>query len=535
MAALARARDAVWPVWVRPTRKTMALRVGLLGLVALGAGLLIYATAPLGAGVDTDGVNYLSAATSLSRAAGYLGWDGQLEPYFPPGYSLVLAVGRVLTGAGIAQVAQVTDVVLFASLVLGTYFLAARVVSSRALRLLATALVASSPIMLGVYTRVSSETLYNFLCVAALVLVYQVRRAHPLSPARYRVAFALLAAIAAMALLTRVAGVALVLSVAITLIVVRSPTQRLVARVVESTAFCVVAVVPIGAWDLFLHSQTGLWSFGDRLPPTAGVGANVLKAAHTLAGWPSLPSLLFPGATWLDLLAVTVVVLALAIGLGQLARTRASQLRKVLPLLIFCVIYPAVLIAASSMVDLAGALDNRYLSPMMAPLVVLLVFVIELTWLRARRSGWAGRGLAAAVGGALALSLVSSLIASGRDSQQRHVDGNPGVTATSWNGMSVLRTARSLPRRDEDMLFSDMPEMMSYSTGRLYQYPPFRGGGVPTDLQQQVQDHGPAYLVLVISEVTPDIYTPDELSQWFTVTLLDSSPDAQLFELSQLK
>jgi hypothetical protein len=529
------AARALVPPWARPTHKTLALRIALLGLVALSAGLLVYATTPLGAGVDTDSVNYLSAATSLSRAAGYFGWDGHLETYFPPGYSLVLALGRILSGVGVAQVAQAVDVVLLAALVLATYYLTGRVIASRALRLLVTALVALSPIVLEVYARVSSETFFNFLCVVALIMVYQLRRQNPLSPTRYWVALGLLAAIAAMAALTRLAGVALVLSLAITLVVVASPSRRLVVRAVESLGFCLVALAPITAWGFVVHSQTGSWTFGDRSPSPTGFGTNLLTAAHTLSGWPSPPSLLLPAATWLDMVVPAALVVVLAIGLSQLVRTRWSRLGTAAPVLIFCVVYPTFLIAVSSSVGLAGALDSRYFSPMLAPLVVLVGFLVDLTWMRARRPGWAGRGMAAAVTGAMALSLVSSLVASGRDSQQRHVDGNPGATATAWNNSSVLRSARSLPRRDEELLLSDMPEMMSYSTGRLYLYPPFRAGGIPVDLQQQVDTNGSAYLVLVISEVTPDIYTPDELAQWFTVTLLDSSPDEQLFELSPLK
>lgn len=383
--------------------KRYAVPLALLSLVGLSMGMLIYATTPRGAGVETDAVNYLSAAGSLSRGAGYLGWDGQLLPYFPPGYPLAVALLRLLTGFGVEQVAQGADVVLFAGLVLATYSLACRVIGSPAIRLLVTALVASSPILLGVYALISSETLFNFLCVAALVVVCTVS-ASPRDSGRYRVAFGLLAVVTASAMLTRLAGVALVLSLAITMVVGAKSTQRFIVRAGVSLRFCVLVMAPIIVWDVFLHSQTGNWTFGDRPPSTSGITGNILTAAQTLAGWTSPPSAIFPGSGWLDLVAAAVMSVALATALRELFRRPATRLRTVAPVLIFCLIYAVFLVLISSRVDLAGALDDRYLSPLLAPLVVLVGFGIEMAWMNARRYGWIGRGLATAMIGAVSLS-----------------------------------------------------------------------------------------------------------------------------------
>jgi hypothetical protein len=532
MASLARSVRARWR---RPTPKTLALGLTLLGLVALGVGLLSYATTSRGPGVETDAVNYLSAARSLSRGAGYLGWNGQLEPYFPPGYPSALALGGLLSGLGMTQVAQVVDVVLLAALILATYSLACRVISSPPLRLLVTALVALSPIVLQVYALVSSETLFNLLCVVALVVVYQVRRVNPLSTMGDRAALGLLATIAAVAVLTRLAGVALVLSLAITLIVVGSPTKRLVVRAAEGLGFCVVAMAPVTAWDFFIHSQTDSWTFGDRPPSTAGVGHNLLTAAHTLTGWPSPLSTMVPGGRWLDLVALAVVVIALTTGLSKVVRTRAVNLPRVAPVLIFCVVYPAVLIAISTRVDLVGALDDRYLSPMLAPLVVLVGFLIEQVWMGAQRSGKPVRGVAMAMTGAVVLSLVSSATASGRYVLQGHETGISGATTVDWARMGVVRAAQSMPTKDGELLLSNLPEMMTYSTGRLYQYPPSRAAGAPDDLRQQISSNGPAYLAVISLFTDPDNYTTEELARWFTVRVLDSSDDGQLVELSDLQ
>ncbi|HXO66539.1 MAG TPA: hypothetical protein VN863_00925 [Candidatus Dormibacteraeota bacterium] len=512
----------------------LALTLALLGMVTFSVVLLTYATTPLGPGVATDAVNYLSGAASLSHGNGYLGWDGQLEPYFPPGYSIAIALGVVLSGFGATQAAQLADVVLFAALVIATYLLASRLIATPALRLLFTALVASSPIVLQVYALVSSETLFNFLCVAALVVVYEVRRVNPLSPLRYP-ALGLLAAIAAIALMTRLMGVALVLSLAIALVVAGPPGKRLVERAVESLGFCVVAIVPITLWDSFIHSETGSWTFGDRPPGTVGIGDNLLTAANTLAGWPGRLSTIVPGGRWLDLVGAALAVLAVAMGVSQVVRRRSERLRKITPVLIFCVVYPALLIALSTRVAFVSALDDRYLSPLLAPLVILFGFLIDQVWMSAQRSGKLAKGAALAVTGAVALSLLSSAVASGRDALQEHERGVVGATTADWSRMSLLRAVRRLPTTDGGILLSNLPEMMSYSTGRQYQYPPSRTAGAPQDLRKQVSAIGPAYLVVISSFTDPENYTPEELGRWFSVRVLDSSSDGQLVELSDLQ
>jgi hypothetical protein len=496
---------------------------------------LIFGTSLRGPGVETDSVNYLAAADSLARGAGYLGWDGQVLPWFPPGYPIVIALGKLLTGLSAAQVAEGVDIVLFAGLVMATYLLAGRVISNSVLRLLVTAFVAASPIALHAYSWVLSETLFNFLCVLALVVVCSVIQTRPISFTRYRAALALLAAIAAFAALTRITGVVLVLSLALALMVFGSPGKRLIARLVESLGFGLVALAPLAAWDIFLRVQTGSWTFGNRSPSNVGLGSDILTAAQTVAGWPSRPSVAFPGAGWLDLVVAAVVVVALGIGLAQVVRTPRIHLRKIAPVLIFCVAYPAFMIAISSRVFVVGALDDRYLSPFLAPLVVLVGFVIELAWMRARGSRRLGRVLAVAMMGALGVSLVSSMVLSERASVQAHATGVGGATSADWTDMSILRTAGNLPSGYDGQLLSNLPEMMSYSTGRPYQYPPFRADGEPVALEQQVKDQGPAYLVLLSTEDDPELYNSDELAQWFTVRVLDSSLDGQVLELTDLK
>jgi hypothetical protein len=517
---------------IRAVVERYAIPLALLGLVGYSVGMLIYATTPRGAGVDTDAVNYLSAAGSLSRGQGFLGWDGQLLPYFPPGYPMALAVLQLLTGTGVERVAQEAGIVLFAGLVLATYALACRVIAAPAIRLLVTALVASSPILLQVYALISSETLFNFLCVAALALVCTVL-ASPQSSTRYRVALVLLAVVTASATLTRLAGVALVVSLGVTLLIGARPTQRLVERAGVSLGFCVLVMAPITIWDVFLHSQTGSWTFGDRPPSNSGTLDNILAGTNTLVGWISPPSEISPGSGWLTLIGVALVAVALVIATRELFRRPARRLRTIAPLLVFCVVYPGFLLLASSRVGLADApLGDRYLSPLLAPLVAVVGVGIEVGLTHARRYGWLGRALAVAVVGAVCLSLGFSLARSARDAGQNHVAGVSGVNTADWANMGVLRVVRSLPKTEGELMLSNLPEMMTYSTSSVYQYPPDRAGGAPDGLRAQLKPHASAYLVEVAAFDDPNLYTPDELAQWFTVRVLYSAPDGQVVELS---
>ncbi len=107
-----------WPLWQRPW--VAILLTG--GAVALGWGVLWWATALWGIGANSDGLSYLILARSLYRGLGY-GYpalDGGVKPmtHFPPGYPWAISVFMPFTGGDPARAALILNALSLAGLIL---------------------------------------------------------------------------------------------------------------------------------------------------------------------------------------------------------------------------------------------------------------------------------------------------------------------------------------------------------------------------------------------------------------------------------
>lgn len=95
--------------------------LGVAAAIALGVGLLLYATWNWGPGANSDGLTYLVLARHLQRyrAYGFLLPDGSWQPnaHFPPGYPLSIAFWMPLTRGNEATAALLVNLVSLALLI----------------------------------------------------------------------------------------------------------------------------------------------------------------------------------------------------------------------------------------------------------------------------------------------------------------------------------------------------------------------------------------------------------------------------------
>jgi hypothetical protein len=306
-------------------------------------------------------------------------------------------------------------------------------------------------------------------------------------------------------------------------------------RILEGLGFGVVALTPIVLWDIYSYPETGSWAFG-RTPPESGFGALVgagMVMAQDAAKWLVLPPAIVPFAPGVKVLAAALAIAGLAIGLRQLQRTK-QPLSNIAPVFIFCLAYLAVLpIRFLADGPQSGFEPERYLSPVLAPLVVLIGFAIELARMRARSSGRVAKGVVVALTAAMGLSLMSSLVAMGREAARDHEKGVGGATTLSWTESGVVRLARILPPTRAELLLSNAPELMTYTTGRQYSFPPGPASDSSVDdLREQIVANGPAYFVYSSANEDPSVYGPDDLAPWFKITVLYESDDGEIDQLS---
>jgi hypothetical protein len=265
----------------------------------------------------------------------------------------------------------------------------------------------------------------------------------------------------------------------------------------------------------------------------------IVTGAKTIYGLGSAPSLVPAGGALLSAGIVLLVASTLVVGLWPFSRSEVAKPRAVVPVLILCVTFPVALVLISSTFHF-GALDSRLLSPILAPLVVLVGAALEQAWRRSNRVT-AGKLLAGATAVMLTFSLLSTAVVSQRKAKNGHIHGMiksaDDLTANSdaWARMKVLAAARNIPPSDHQVLLSNLPELMTYSTGRLFEYLPEKGaGGLDTidSLRERIDGGAAVYLVLVSAYHGGRYYSPEELRQWFKVQVWSSYDDGQVIQLS---
>lgn len=290
-------------------------------------------------GFTRDSVSYLAAAQSLAAGLGLIDYDGEPYRHWPPLYPALLALAGDGARGAVAVNAGALGLLVCAA---GLYFGRAGVSRGFAATGL-VALMAAGPLV-RVAGHVWSEAVFALLVVAPALLV----------GARLP---GLVIALA-LAGLQRYAGVAAALAAGAALF---AHGQRWRGALVA-----VLGAAPALLW-LALHPAT-------RPAPQVAATDHLRGGLATLAGWVS-PAPLPEG---LVVAGVLLVLASIAYGAWR---------RRVLGLtylVLFVPSYLAVMTAASQGVHI-NQLDDRYLSPLWAPVVIALVHAADgpHAWARA--------------------------------------------------------------------------------------------------------------------------------------------------------
>jgi 4-amino-4-deoxy-L-arabinose transferase-like glycosyltransferase len=137
----------------------------LLGVMA--AGLALYASAPFGAGIGADGLDYLSTAENLSQGRGFVDFAGQPYQLWPPLYPLILAASARLSGSSVFEAARWFNALSFGLAVALAGALLRRALPERPLwAALAALVVLCMPSFASLGTIVSSDIAFIALCWA---------------------------------------------------------------------------------------------------------------------------------------------------------------------------------------------------------------------------------------------------------------------------------------------------------------------------------------------------------------------------------
>jgi 4-amino-4-deoxy-L-arabinose transferase-like glycosyltransferase len=251
-------------------RRTLAVDDYVLiciALSALVAGAVHITNLPV---IENEGAEYATIALNLERGVGYVGLHGTAEVYFPPAYpfSIYLVsrlVGDLALSGRIAALIFGSLAALMAGLLAGRWY-------GLRVGLLAAALTASAPLMIGASTAVLSETTYMACSLAGILLIWEAFER------KSAFGFAAAGAVMGVAHLTKPeVMIYATLLILLRFLFARGERSRLFTRI---PFFFVLYVMVIAPHVFFLHTHTGKWMLEGKS------GLNTAIAFRTSQGEP---------------------------------------------------------------------------------------------------------------------------------------------------------------------------------------------------------------------------------------------------------
>jgi 4-amino-4-deoxy-L-arabinose transferase-like glycosyltransferase len=410
------------------------LEWAVIGLVAAGAIILILIGTGNGQNLDPDSTNYISGARNLAAGRGYVNYALRPITVFPPGFSMTLALGQKL-GIDALDGARWLNALAAGALVILTFLLALRHVRRRWLALSAAAAVGCAPAIFDVFSSAWSEPVFCVLVVGLLLILEPLMAKRAADPVLLSAA----GLVASIGFAYRYVGVVLIVLPAVLICIVS--WRDGVAATARRTAIYLLVAVVIPILVVARNVSDGSSAFGPRAPSIETLSGVTHELVATLRGWTLGPQRIPSAIGDVALLcAAAIVVLGLLV-LFRDKRFAGRSVRSIGPLVVFLSGFLIYLVASELQTSL-DPLDDRLLSPMFAPLSVLVVIAIEslvdLPW--SSRQRWVVPVLAAPI----AAWFVLSLAASANRARER-APANWGYAAQSWTRSAFVSAVRRLP------------------------------------------------------------------------------------------
>ncbi|MES2306917.1 MAG: hypothetical protein V4558_15545 [Gemmatimonadota bacterium] len=494
----------------------MSRRLALILLALLGMTLLGWSLRQFGAGLSPDSVGYISVARQLVAGHGLRFADGSLLVNQPPLYPLMLAAGGALFDTDPLTVAPALNVLLFGATVGLTGILSFALIDSLPLALVGAAAVAVSVPLTIVTLMAWSEPLFITLLAATLVLTLRWRRA---PGTRNLLAWAL---VVALATLTRYAGLALIGAGMATILLAK---QRAVSgRLRDAGLFAIVSGGPLALWMLRNRSIGGTLT-GDRAPGEISLADNLQRTLVVFGNW-LVPNDQGSASPAVVLLVLAALVLCWNWRRGGNAWLAAAWWRW-LPVWLVVLGYGAFLLMTATFTSL-DTLDDRLWSPMVVPLVLLVVAAAEML-MQLLRGRWSHRVVPAAV----LVSLVLPFHASYQAVADYLADGGSGFGDRGWRESATVAYLRMHPQSCH--IYSNEPDAITILTGAAADLSPLRsehGSTLVTPLPAKWPSEKSACLVWFREESWDVLWSVDSLRERATLEPTQELVDGNVYRVT---
>jgi len=342
----------------------------LILLSILGVALVFINTSTYGPGISSDGMEYLSAADSLTRGQGFTNFHGGVYILWPPLYPLILAGLHALTGLDTFVVGWILNALLLGA----TVFLAGVLLRLCFPNRLVWAALGALLTLLFLSYLVNASNIASDPLFVVLVLAFFIA-CHRYLVTSSRQSLWLMLFLAAVAPLQRFLGVCVV-AIGALAVFVRDRDQPLKAAA-RALAFGLAASLPILVWVIGRNYRLYGSLTGNRELDKAFVLENIAYCVRQMLRW-------FVPLSVIDRLPLwTIPTLSLVV-LFLLARRRhwSAFLKRLTgsphwPMLAFSAIYLVIIILTTITDDHFHPYDDRFQSIIFLPVLALLFSALQ--------------------------------------------------------------------------------------------------------------------------------------------------------------
>lgn len=487
-----------------------------------GVALIWFATDKYGIGLTPDSVGYIEAGAGMPQSLRSV-WAEQ-----PPFYPVVLAVAHLITDGSPYDAARIVNALAFGVTIMLTGLILRRMLPEHPLVApVGVVLVLVSLPLLEVFVVALSEPV--FICLSLMFLLSAAKY----SEARKQQWLILMALSAGLAAMTRYIGV--ILPGLGLLVILRSCRCEKTRSAIDIAEFLLIALAPLSAWWIRNWQLTGTL-MGPRATSSYTLATNLSLTLDRILKW-VFPARLSEHRSLLVLVSAIFGFLLGWMGKGFLARAMNVAGRSWLVTAFAGAYLVALLYSASQMAF--DQIDNRLLSPIYLPLLIVGLLMVHSWWEEAN-TRWAGRNVIVLT---LMVALLwigvwgGSAVASVSNWRQH---GAGGLNTDAWHESDLITYLAEHPTPSGAVVYSNAPWALRALAGILpAQLSPQKWWYQSTQTRvslEELSDSWPAvtqtFLVWSDLQHSPNFYTVDELREIAELVLVVQLSDGAIYEIS---
>ncbi|HHW30959.1 MAG TPA: hypothetical protein GXX20_04685 [Clostridiaceae bacterium] len=492
-----------------------------------GAILVVICASKYGPAISTDSVAYIYSAKSLLAGEGYV-YFGYQSAFiqWPPLYPSLLALFIALGIEGWSAALYI-NAVIFSGVIFLTGLWLLKNSRSHVIAFLGSLSVLFSIPVFHVSKYVWSEPLFILLILLFIIHIGEYLKNQKVLD------FYLAAIFSSLAFLTRYSGVIVVLAGCAVLLLKRN---KWFDKIKDIIVFGLISGLPWLLWVVrnYMVSSTLM---GARTPSNYTLRQNISFALKTISSWFIPGSVLqnFLSYGIVPALAIAMLILGIALyvtplladGIKKISDLRETFIPVAAPLAIIVFYIPYLVISASSIAF--DTIDDRLMSPVFVPLVLILLYVLALI-LNTIDDSKNKRINLYFLSGILLIFLIYPAVKVVGNVRQSITEGAGVFSTDRWHNSDLINYIKENPLNGA--IYSNNPDAIYVISGLTAMYTPKKNSLYEYGLEKfkdSLTGNFNSYIVWFNGNNPGTIYNVEELGLYFKIEPVKELSDGIIY------